>query len=155
MVSAQVSLPLSNYKFKFNQPSGAFSIEVTQWLDMACGWNPTWTCFFCKRVFVFFQTFFRLFIFAGLVAVAALGPIFFEGSGFFEIVITPMLETKPGSSIPVKTCFFFCKIKIYRFFLYRFFLIALLSNSLKAPCQVFVVIFIDKKFSSKFLFLFI
>ena len=59
-----------------------------------------------------------------------------------------MLETKPGSSIPVKTCFF-CKIKIYRFFLYRFFLIALLSNSLKAPCKVFVVIFIDKKFFFK------
>ena len=69
------SLPLGNYKFKSNQPSGASSVEVTQLLEIAnaSGCNLAGTCFFLQiRVLVLFQTIVHLFLFVGLVHIARL-----------------------------------------------------------------------------------
>ena len=96
---------VSDYNFKFSQPSGACVVEVTHLLETAkaCGSNPTGKCFFLQTLFVLFWTIVRLPIFVGEIALTQ----FFEVSAFFQVAITPMLETKkPRSSIPVGTCFF-------------------------------------------------
>ena len=96
---------VSDYNFKFSQPSGACVVEVTHLLETAkaCGSNPTGKCFF-------FANFICAFLdnrpSAYFCRRDCRNPIF-EVSAFFQVAITPMLETKkPRSSIPVGTCFF-------------------------------------------------
>ena len=85
---------VSDYNFKFSQPSGTCVVELTLLLETAkaCESSPSGNCFFFFKktwFIVLFQAIARLPIFVGFILVTR---FFFEVSAFFDVAVTPMLR---------------------------------------------------------------
>ena len=118
--------------YKFNHPSGAKILHLLE-TTKACGCNPAVTCFFFLANLVFFGLLFVC-LFCRPTSRA---PIFFEGSDFFLVALTPLLTTKPGTLISVGI-WFFLRIEIFRLFYF-------LSVCLFVPAHFLLNSFVQKQ----------